>query len=557
MRIYLLLAVVAVLATMQLGFISAASCINANVGFKVIGVSWGASNSTLYKVNATQAHISAGPGDNYVPLTVSIQSYGTLSNTCSLVGVEGQLQIFGGFSNFNGSNEYPTAYLGQLTPGSTFNMVFYLNIGKKLAAGPNSVYVFPLDLYYNYSNSTLRYSQYVNVGVPLYGSANLTYTPYKKAIGPGLNEFTINVSNTGSGILSNISISASASGGISIISQPQGIAYLAPGKSKNITLELYNPTASGGSLASLILNSHFINPYGYNATSSSTINLYTIQAIQLVSIYPSNQTIIAGKAFSTNMIVHNGNNAAIYNVSISLASQSPLSILGNGSYFIFPYIPANSNASFPIELYSQASSSTPVDSMSAVLAYTLNGQPQTFSKTITFLAPGFINLTQVSLSVLPANPTVGSIFTITPTIDNLGSIGATAASVVAYPPNGINVVGSNSTFIGSIPVATPTAFSLSFIASKAGRYVIPIEIKYLNNLNQHLTADFKYIVNVGSGNYSNSASPAGYIRYNNRKGNALYIEIAVVAAVIIAVGVYAYYLRMRKNRTKRHINESK
>ncbi|MCL4391024.1 hypothetical protein M1578_02390 [Candidatus Marsarchaeota archaeon] len=555
MKTYILLAMIAVFATAQLGLAGAASCNTADVGFKVIGVSWGASNSTRIN-NATQIHISAGPNERDVPLTLSIQSYGTSSNTCSLTAVEGQLQVYGGFSNFNGSAEYPTAYVQQVYPSSIFNMEFNLNIANVIA-GPNITYIFPLYLYYNYSNYTLRNSQTINIGIPMHGSANLIYTPSVKALGPGIDNVTLRVSNTGSGALANISTSISSQSGISVLEQPQGISYLAPGQSRNVTVLLYNPSSSGGSAASLEVNSHFISPYGYNTTASSAINLYTIQVPRLITLYPSNQTLVAGKPNYMRMYIHNGGSSPIYNMSVLLTPQSPLDIFGNNSYVVLPLIPANSSASFPIELYAQASSSSQVNTLDAALTYTANGQTQTANKAVTFLAPGYVNLSQVSLSVLPAAPTTGTIFTITATVDNLGSIPATAASVVAETPGGIRVVGQNTTFVGSIPVDTPTAFSLSFIATKAGKYTIPVKVEYLNNLNQHLNTSFDYQVTVGSGNYSGfngSSSPASKYIAGYRRGNsdALYIEVAVAFIGVIAIAVSAYYLRIRKRGTKRH-----
>ncbi len=555
MKTYILLAMIAVFATAQLGLASAASCNTADVGFKVIGVSWGISNSTHIN-NATQMHISAGPNERDVPLTLSIQSYGTSSNTCTLTAVEGQLQVYGGFSNFNGSADYPTAYVQQVSPSSIFNMEFGLNIANVIA-GPNITYIFPLYLYYNYSNYTLRNSQTINIGIPMHGSANLTYTPSVKALGPGIDNVTLRVSNTGSGALANISTSISSQGGISVLEQPQGVSYLAPGQSRNVTVLLYNPSSSGSSAASLEVSSHFISPYGYNTTTSSAVNFYTIQVPQLIKLYPSNQTLIAGEPNYMTMYIHNGGSSPIYNMSVLLTPQSPLDILGNNSYVVLPLIPANSNASFPIELFAQASSSSQVNTLDAALTYTANGQTQTANKAVTFLAPGYVNLSQVSLSVLPAAPTTGTIFTITATVDNLGSMSATAASVVAETPEGMRIIGQNTTFIGSIPVDTPTAFSLSFIATKAGEYTIPVKIKYLNNLNQHLNASFDYQVTVGSGNYSGfsgSSSPASKYIAGYRKGNsdALYIEVAVAVIVVIAIALSAYYLRMRKRGTKGH-----
>jgi hypothetical protein len=103
----------------------------------------------------------------------------------------------------------------------------------------------------------------------MHGSANLTYTPSVKALGPGIDNVTLRVSNTGSGALANISTSISSQSGISVLEQPQGVSYLAPGQTRNVTVLLYNPSSSGGSAASLEVNSHFISPYGYNTTASS------------------------------------------------------------------------------------------------------------------------------------------------------------------------------------------------------------------------------------------------------------------------------------------------
>ena len=56
---------------------------NSNINFKVTGVNWG---------NATHI-ISAGPGENDIPLTVNLESYG---NSCTITDIEGNLQLSGG-----------------------------------------------------------------------------------------------------------------------------------------------------------------------------------------------------------------------------------------------------------------------------------------------------------------------------------------------------------------------------------------------------------------------------------------------------------------------------
>ena len=75
-------------AVLQIGVIHAAQCIPSGANFSVLNVAWG---------NSTHP-VSAGPGEMDVPLTVSLEAYGT---NCNLYDVEGQLQVYGGFSNFS------------------------------------------------------------------------------------------------------------------------------------------------------------------------------------------------------------------------------------------------------------------------------------------------------------------------------------------------------------------------------------------------------------------------------------------------------------------------
>ena len=50
-----------------------------------------------------------------------------------------------------------------------------------------------------------------------------------------------------------------------------------------------------------------------------------------------------------------------------------------------------------------------VESLGVILSYETNGQSQSLSRTITLLTPGYINITGISTTVLPARPAPGSI----------------------------------------------------------------------------------------------------------------------------------------------------
>ncbi|MCL5100455.1 MAG: hypothetical protein M1122_00670 [Candidatus Marsarchaeota archaeon] len=527
---------------MGIGIVSACST---GTSFKVLNVAWG--NSTGF--------VSAGPGSMDVPLTVSLESYGTTSgNTaCTINNLEGQLQVYGDLSNFNGS-QYATQYVQQVSPSSIFNMVFYLNIAQNASAGAQTSENYYLYMYYNSSNSTVRESQTLSIEIPMHGSPNITYTPSSYGLFPGLNNVTLKLSNNGTGQASDIYNYVVSSSGVSVIGQPKTIDSLSPGQSKNVSVLLYVQQSSNGEPVVLSVDSHYIDSYGHNTTNNRELGMYIVPASQNVYVYPSNVTLVSGEIQNKSIAIQNNGIYPIYNVSVLLTPQSPLDVLGKNNYIVIPEINAGSSLSFPVTLYSQASSSSTVDTMDASVTYIMNQESQSISRTITFLTPGAINLTQVSSTVLPSAPVQGSIFTITSTLDNLGSESADAASVTAYPPQGISIVGQNTSFIGSIPIDTPTAYTLSFIASpsaKAGTYIIPVSVSYLNNLNQKLNASFEFPVRIGTRNISLASSGAGANAYQGsgeltvRKKSSGHPVIDILVIVLIVGASYYVYRRVK------------
>ncbi len=543
-KLYIMIAVA--LGILQLGMVHAAApCLQTGEYFSVLNVMWG---------NATHP-MAAGPGQMDVPLTVTLEGYG---NSCTLYNVEGQLGVSNGFYNFNGSSAYPTYNIQQLAPSAIFNMEFNLNIANTVSVGPNATDAFYLYIYYNYSqNSTIRSDTAVTVDLPMYGSPNLVFTARNPALEPGVNNFTITLTNTGTGKASSISTSVSSSSGVGIVSQPAKVDELYPGASANMVVPVYVPLNRNGTPVTLNLNSHYISPYGYNTSLNSQLSLYEMQNPQSILIYAASDTLVAGRVQNESITIANPASSPIYNVSVTLTPQSPLDIIGNRNYLVIPEIAADGNVSFPVSLYPQASSSSPVSTLDIALTYTLDNQDQSVSRSITFLTPGYVDLTQVSTSVLPAAPTSGAIFSITSTLDNLGSQSAGAATIVASPPPGILIEGQNTTFIGSIPVGTPTAFTLSFRSTpglKSGIYRIPVRINYLNDLNQPLNTTLTVSVQIGSGNFT-AAGQNGIVTgayngtYYRRRASGSF-PWAIVVLVVVILGVVAYYLYRRRAKKR-------
>ncbi len=522
--------------------------------FKILDVVWG--NSTHL--------ISAGPGQRDVPLTVTAESFG---NQCTLYNLEGYLTLAPGLSNFNGT-AYSTYYAQSIGPNQIFNMVFNLNIASNETAAPNKTVTDSLYILWNYTNETTRNSAYYPLTIPIEGSPQLSFNVKNRALVAGeQNNITMQISNSGSGYAYDIVTAISPSSSVSLENQPSIISTLAPGGSQNVSLYLYISPDLAGQAVPLNLASHYISPYGYNISASSVLGLYALPISQsALTVSASSQDLLSGSVDKEYIVISNYGTQPISNLSVQLTPQSPMSLIGSDGYSEFSEVAPGANVVIPTELYVSSSSST-VASLDISLTYALNGQSETSSRSISFLLPGFVNITTQSTTYIPSIPQRGSILSITSTLENLGTSTASAATVTAYPPQGFTIIGSNSTFIGSISTATPTAFTFSFAISptiKAGTYSIPVKLTYSNNLNQRQNQTFSFPVTLGasnstSGNYVVIGGAGGYGRYNSSsgKGATQGSGTFILIIVVIVICAVAYYLYRRNKNKSKHKDEKK
>ncbi len=519
------------------GVVNAACTNPSGSGIKITGVQWG---------NSTRP-VAAGPGSVDVPLTVSMEVFG---NSCALSNIQGTLELYGGLSNFNGSS-ISRSFIPNENAYSIFNMVFNLDISKNLSVGQNTTLTYPLYVAWNYTeNGTERYTQQLSLNVPFRGAPQLVFNisnPYLTA-GQDSN-VTIQVSNKGTGTAYNIQVPVSSST-LNFISQPKTIAELAPGEIANVSFSAYVPPTLGGSEVNVNFRQSYIDPYGYNESNSSTDQLYVLQNQGTVRISASNETIYSGLINNVSIIIDNSGTSALNNISITFSPGSSLSMLNSDGFMFVPKLSADSSISIPISVYPSGSGA--VSDIGVALSYSGGS----ISRTLSFLTPGYINLSTVSTTVLPATPLKGEIFSITSTLENIGSVTADAVTVTPKPPKGITVVGQNSTFIGDIQAYTPTAVTFSFTASPmlaSGTYNIPVELQYVNNINQKLNKTLYYTVAVGGSASGNTIAATGYgnyTRYSAARGSPIGIILIIVIVVIIAIAALYLYQRRKNSKSK-------
>ena len=525
--------------------------------FYVTGVAWAGNSSR----NFTSQPIAVGPGSNDVPIQVKLYN----PNDCELVGVLAKVPLTSQFTTINGSS---TAYdyIGNVQPYSFFSAIFYLDIPNTTQVSPTEGYYEPLDLYWNYTNDSNSFYYSTTFYAPVRGSTGFSINATSHGLLAGsVNNLTLKLRNTGSGYAYDIKPSIAASSSLNPVGEPGEAASLAPNATAYLTIPVYVSPGAAGQSVSAQLSLAYSDAYGNNESLQTTLDLYGVAPASQVSLTSQYEDVEEGAPQNTSIIVSNSGGTPITNVTVQLTPESPMTIIGSDGYFSFPYIAAHSNVSMPVNLYVTSSSST-VATLSAQISYVFDGQAESGTRDLSFLTPGAINITETSTALLPAAPTQGGIFSVTGTLLNSGTTSASALSISTSGVNGISVLGTNSTFIGTVGVDSPTSFTVSFEASrtvKPGTYTIPLRIEYLNNLNQKQSKLIEVPVQIASSS-ANSTFVTGnssFVKgsFNQKKGDSglLLIVVIIIAAAVAAVAAVAYMKVFRKRTGKKQKQHSK
>ncbi len=305
-------------------------------GFNILSVVWGTS----------AVHSQAGPGDTDVPLTVTLQY---IYPTSTAVSTSGTLDTKGtGFSASNGSPNSTVYYIGSLTPGSIFELTFYLDLNSSLKAG--SHYSIPLTMLWSavLTNSSVEPEtsliQSATISVSINGDAYLTFRASQSYLTSGqVNHLNFTVSNNGTGPAASIltTLSSQQAGVQSVIPEIQN---LSPGSSATFPLEIYVPQSSAGSVTPLSVLATFRDPYGNNASTSQIIDLHSSTTSQAKLVFSAEkETLIPGESNNITLTLTNiglGNVSDIVTTTSSslqgistLVDLATLSSLGPGGSY--------------------------------------------------------------------------------------------------------------------------------------------------------------------------------------------------------------------------------
>jgi len=162
---------------------------------------------------------------------------------------------------------------------------------------------------------------------------------------------------------------------------------------------------------------------------------------------------------------------------------------------------------------------------------------QSESYALNFLLRGLIDISLTDQVVIPSEPRIGSPFSATITITNIGTSTAYAASASPELENlPIKTFGPKSVYIGDIKLNLPITFTINLQLENTTEHeiIIPVTLTYMDNLRKTYETIFNIPVSISNETNASPGTPQDTPRPPFR--SALLIGgLVTISAVVIIV----------------------
>lgn len=492
----------------------------------------------------------------------------TLSNVQLSISLPQQLLVINGGSN--------TAYLGNILPNS--NACVSIPV---VATNQPGMYKLGVQLSYIYGLAylTQQYEYTLNIQPIVIG---INIAPNQQTLSsPSSSNMTLVIKNTGEVPIYRVYLTLSSSSNQLVLGlTSENIDYIPPGGSINIDIPVMS-TVPSPTTAVITSSVQYMDAVGslYTYSKSIVVQIAPNTTYPSIDIYAT--TLIAGSNNTIVIRIVNSGDSSLLNTYLSL-SISPSSLFAvNSSPMRIGYIEPRSVRNIPIVVYVPPDVSSSATAISATLTYIdsqLNVQNSiTVQKSVTInVLPSIIVVDQ---SVIPQTVTVGSMFTVSLTIMNIGP--GNAYELRVYPNLSmlpIRAVSQSTVYIGTLSqdrsasvsftlmLLNATGFNATFTRTFTPRYPrnatttetsgprtttpsfagfgrIPIVIEFNDNLrNTH-----RNIIYVGI-QVSQQSSTQQSTRTAVQTSSGYQLWLMIVLGVVV-VGVVGVLIAMRFRRS--------
>ena len=321
-------------------------------------------------------------------------------------------------------------------------------------------------------------------------------TPYD------LNHVNVTVDNRGSTTMRDLRIRFSSQPPVNIIGV-DGEVYLgtlSPQERIEFPITIYLSSTSSDS-ATIPLTITYTDESQTIKSEARTLTflLNKISELSPISIKVQPNILVAGKANNLTITISNIGTVPLRSISVSYSFQSgQFTWLQPDISQISQLLPGQTFVVYA-KVFDPPTSTASTVLQANIRYYDSQNNLKQEIRNIGLLSQGLIDLQMVDYSILPEKPTIGQIFSVTVTLTNIGTIVSSAVTATPHPPSDFKMFGSNSIFIGDMQVNTPTTFTLSILISdstKPGRYHVPIELTYFDNLRNQYSVTRNITVDV-------------------------------------------------------------
>ncbi|MBE5729194.1 hypothetical protein IG206_00105 [Candidatus Parvarchaeota archaeon] len=271
-----------------------------------------------------------------------------------------------------------------------------------------------------------------------------------------------------------------------------------------------------------------------------------------VSLTPYSVLLTAGQVNYITVVFANTGSGDMSHISSTITSPQ-MTVIGQSNVTINNLLPDHSRIE-TFEVFVPSSFGGSSANLNFLTSYLdPYGQIVTSNQAINFIVQSFVKFELVTSSVLPTLVSVGTPFSVTLTITNVGF--GTANNVEATPilPSGFTNLNGGSVSGGDIQAGSSATFTFTFMTNssvKPGNYIIPINTSYLNSLESFVSSEIDVPVKISPINNSFYNSTSISKPYKNNSYGFIFILTMVVILIIIIV-IVLLFLRKRSTKKKR------
>ncbi len=449
----------------------------------------------------------------------------------------GRLQLPEGFEAVGSGETMTGPYTGIISAGSLVTLAFPVFISEEVPLGE---YTAQLDLEYRRSRYVLSEDR-VAIPLDVTGKPDIRVASVEENLYEGKQTIGIEFRNEGDAVAENVEVQgAMASGASTEFVGPVQLGTLEPGAAVIAPLEVIIPQGSHGNIITLTVEVHYLGPTNVFYPESKDLHLLVKPTLILplrIDLAPHELTI--GEHTFVTVTLTNAENHTLSNVELTLSPDTNLKILSEHTVFTYSVISPKDSVQVSLEIYVPASVMSPTASLN-LLATSFNEESwleQRENYTLNFLLRGLIEITLTDQVVIPAEPRMGSPFSATITITNIGTSTAYAADASPALANlPIKTFGPQSVYIGNIELNLPTTFTINLLLENTtdAEFLLPVTLTYMDNLRAPYNITFTIPIAVYQGSNTSPETPQDS-PVPPFRGLLLGVGGVAIAAVVIVI----------------------